>query len=117
MRIGKAAGATGVTIRAIRHYESLGLVKPVFLPNGYRHYDETEVDKLRFIKCCQDSGFSLKEIAEVIPTYGRTFPNQAALELVRRKRTFLTAQIAELQARLVLIDDAETQLLRQLKRA
>jgi predicted site-specific integrase-resolvase len=39
MRIGELAERVGVTTKAIRYYERLGLLAPRRLANGYRSYD------------------------------------------------------------------------------
>ncbi|HEX9999268.1 MAG TPA: MerR family transcriptional regulator [Actinoplanes sp.] len=39
MRVGELARRTGTTVRALRYYESTGLVVPRRLRNGYREYD------------------------------------------------------------------------------
>jgi peroxiredoxin/DNA-binding transcriptional MerR regulator len=55
MRISEVARRCGVTIKAVRYYEGLGLLAPHRLPNGYRDYDEyhlrivSEVHKLAAI--------------------------------------------------------------------
>ena len=43
MRIGEVARQAGVTVKAVRYYESLGLVAAQRLGNGYRDYDEHDV--------------------------------------------------------------------------
>jgi peroxiredoxin/DNA-binding transcriptional MerR regulator len=43
MRIGELAQRAGVTVKAVRYYESLGLVVPDRLPNGYREYGDEHV--------------------------------------------------------------------------
>ena len=43
MRIGEVARQAGVTVKAVRYYESLGLVAAERLGNGYRDYDEYDV--------------------------------------------------------------------------
>jgi DNA-binding transcriptional MerR regulator len=43
MRIGEVAQQAGVTIKAVRYYESLGLVSARRLDNGYRDYDDHDV--------------------------------------------------------------------------
>jgi DNA-binding transcriptional MerR regulator len=43
MRIGELARQAGVTTKAVRYYESLGLLTPARLTNGYREYDEHDV--------------------------------------------------------------------------
>ena len=50
MRIGEAARAAGVTVKAVRYYESLGLVRPARLGNGYRDYDASQVRRVREIR-------------------------------------------------------------------
>ena len=46
MRIGEAARRAGVSTKAVRYYESLGLVSAARLANGYREYDETHVRRI-----------------------------------------------------------------------
>lgn len=43
MRISELARRAGVTTKAVRYYESLGLLTPTRLANGYRDYDEHDV--------------------------------------------------------------------------
>ena len=43
MRIGELADRAGVSLKALRYYEGLGLLEAERLPNGYRDYDETDV--------------------------------------------------------------------------
>ncbi|RZU14961.1 MerR family transcriptional regulator [Streptomyces sp. BK239] len=50
MRIGELARRAGVTTKAVRYYESLGLLAPVRLANGYRDYDEHDVRLTREIR-------------------------------------------------------------------
>ncbi|HWD63018.1 MAG TPA: MerR family DNA-binding transcriptional regulator [Humibacter sp.] len=40
MRIGEVAERAGVTVKTVRHYESLGLIESSRLNNGYRDYDD-----------------------------------------------------------------------------
>ncbi|WP_436699842.1 MerR family transcriptional regulator [Nocardioides sp. BYT-33-1] len=46
MRIGELAERTGVTTRLIRYYEQQGLLSADRLPNGYRSYGETHVERI-----------------------------------------------------------------------
>ncbi|MEU1669239.1 MerR family DNA-binding transcriptional regulator [Streptomyces sparsogenes] len=43
MRISELARRAGVTTKAVRYYESLGLLRPGRLANGYRDYNEHDV--------------------------------------------------------------------------
>ena len=50
--------ACGVSIRAVRHYDALGLLKPVKVTEaGYRLYDETSVARLQSILFFRELGF------------------------------------------------------------
>src|SRR5664279_6101634 len=68
LRIQEAADEVGLTARSVRYYEELGLLKPAARSEGdYRLYDETDVERLRFIKGLRDdAGFSLAEIAKLL---------------------------------------------------
>jgi DNA-binding transcriptional MerR regulator len=67
MRIGLLADAAGLPARTIRFYERKGLVPPPERSaNGYRVYDETALDCLRFIRSAQAAGLTLAEISTVI---------------------------------------------------
>ena len=47
MRIGEVARAAGVSVKAVRYYESLGLVTARRLANGYRDYNDDDVRAIR----------------------------------------------------------------------
>jgi DNA-binding transcriptional MerR regulator len=68
LRIQEAADEVGLTTRSVRYYEELGLLKPAGRSEGdYRLYDETDLERLRFIKGLRDdAGFALAEIAQLL---------------------------------------------------
>lgn len=70
MTIGQASASSGVPPKTIRFYEQLGLMKPTErLANGYRAYDESNVQTLRFIRRARDLGFSLPDINKLLGLY------------------------------------------------
>ena len=67
MNIGDAANASGVSVKMIRHYESIGLLPPALrTESGYRVYRVDDVHTLRFIRNARDLGFPLTEISELL---------------------------------------------------
>jgi DNA-binding transcriptional MerR regulator len=64
MRISELAGRAGVTVKAVRYYERLGLVSPARLANGYREYDD---EHLRAV-------LEIRELAETGIPPGRARP-------------------------------------------
>lgn len=68
LRIQEVADETGLTPRAIRYYEEIGLLAPAARSGGdYRLYDADDLDRLRFIRGLRDdAGFSLSEIGQLL---------------------------------------------------
>ncbi len=67
MRIGDVAAAVEIPPETVRYYEKRGLLAaPPRLANGYRTYDDTALNQLRFIRTAQTAGLTLAEIRNVI---------------------------------------------------
>jgi DNA-binding transcriptional MerR regulator len=65
--IGQLARETGVTPRAIRHYERLGLIgAPLRTDANYRLFDSDSTKRVQFIGKCRSLGFSIAEIADFL---------------------------------------------------
>jgi MerR family transcriptional regulator, copper efflux regulator len=62
-RIGSVAKESGISIKTIRYYEKLGLLKSSGrTEGGFRLFQIDVLNRLNFIKCAQSLGFSLSEI-------------------------------------------------------
>jgi DNA-binding transcriptional MerR regulator len=81
MRIQEAAAEVGLTPRSVRYYEEMGLLRPAARSEGdYRLYDDTDLDRLRFIKGLRDdAGFSLAEIHQLLEDEAARERGHAAL--------------------------------------
>jgi len=68
LRINEVAAETGLTTRAIRYYEEVGLLEPAGRSEGdYRLYDESDLERLRYIRSLRDdAGFSLAQIGQLL---------------------------------------------------
>ena len=68
LRINEVAAETGLTTRAIRYYEEVGLLEPAARSDGdYRLYDASDLERLAFIRSLRDdAGFSLAQIGQLL---------------------------------------------------
>lgn len=66
MKIGAAARASGLTIKAIRHYESVSLLRNVRRSGAYRDFSDRDVDTLRIAARCRELGFSVAETKDIV---------------------------------------------------
>jgi peroxiredoxin/DNA-binding transcriptional MerR regulator len=60
MQVREAAARSGVTIKAVKYYESIGLVKPSRLHNGYREFGPRDVDLIKQVRDLTAIGLSVK---------------------------------------------------------
>ena len=99
MRIQAVAQQTGVTTQTIRYYESIKLLPAAQrLPNGYRDYNTSDVERIRFVAGARQLGFSLNDIAEILALRDEDDPPcRAVMRLLREKSAEINQRIAELQ--------------------
>lgn len=98
MFIGKAAQLSGTTIKAIRHYEAIGLLPTPQREGRYRVYSAQSVERLMVIKCAQQLGFKLKELQAILQGHqGDALPWERASQAIARKQEELARQMAALQ--------------------
>jgi len=101
-QIAEVAQRSGFTPATLRYYEDIGLLAPTSRTEaGYRLYDETSLERLRFIARAKQLGCSLDEVAELTTAWegGRCAPVQERLRsTVEAKITDAHTQIAELTA-------------------
>src|ERR1700724_2309133 len=100
MRIGEIAERAGLSTKALRYYERVGLTEePTRTASGYRDYDPSVLDRLRFIRSAQAAGLTLGEIKGVIAFREQGSPPCGhVLELIEGRAADLDRRIAELRA-------------------
>jgi DNA-binding transcriptional MerR regulator len=100
-RISEVAERTGFSASTLRFYEDAGLIAPASRSsNGYRVYDDRDLDRLRFIARSKRLGLTLDEITALVELFDldECAPVQQRLrELLVAKRRDLAEQIAELE--------------------
>ncbi|MEU0743059.1 HEAT repeat domain-containing protein [Streptomyces sp. NPDC006134] len=106
MLIGDVARRSGVSARMLRHYESLGLVRPTGRTGaGYREYSGEDIRRIFHIESLRSLGLSLREVGRALDDPGFT-PSELVDSLVRRTRERIAEETA-LLARLRRIGAAE----------
>ena len=103
MQISELADRAGVTVKAVRYYERLGLLTPRRLPNGYRDYDDRELRAAREIRELAATGIPPSKAAPFIACLGsghaRSDECPASVVAYAAGIAELDAAIAELEAR------------------
>ncbi|MDO4942587.1 MAG: MerR family transcriptional regulator [Lachnospiraceae bacterium] len=79
MTVHEVSEISGVTIRALHHYDHIGLLPATEVTEaGYRLYDDTALKRLQHILLFKELEFSLKDIKEILDSPG--FDRSKALE-------------------------------------
>ena len=99
LTIGTLSKKTGTKVQTIRYYERRGLLPTAErTANGYRSYDQSAADRIRFIQRAQAAGLTLAEIAGVIQVRSDgTAPCHHVDGLLNDKLADVDARIEELQ--------------------
>jgi MerR family transcriptional regulator, copper efflux regulator len=99
MRIGQLAEQAGISTKAIRYYEQIGiLTPPARTASGYRTYDQTALGRLSFVRAAQAVGLTLGEIRQIIAFRDNgQAPCAHVTDLLQRHAADLDVRIRELQ--------------------
>ncbi|SIS04453.1 DNA-binding transcriptional regulator, MerR family [Aquipseudomonas alcaligenes] len=99
LTIGVLARDSGVNLETIRFYERSGLLPaPQRSPAGYRHYQEQDIRRLRFIRRGRELGFSLEEIRSLLDLAAHPErPCESADQMVREHLDAIETRIRDLQ--------------------
>lgn len=102
-KVGELADATGVTIRALHHYDELGLLVPSERSSaGYRLYSSSDVERLYRIVALRRLGFRLEEIASLLEPGGLGLAETVRQHLKRVEQQLDTQQRLHLSLRRML---------------
>ncbi|MEU6850848.1 MerR family transcriptional regulator [Actinacidiphila alni] len=106
MLIGEVARRSGVSARMLRHYESLGLVRPSGRTgSGYREYSAQDIRRIFHIESLRSLGLSLRAIGRALDNPGFA-PSALVADLVRETRDRIAAE-TELLTKLRRIEAAD----------
>src|SRR5580704_8034118 len=102
-RIHEFAQLAGVTVKALHHYDRMGLLKPRRTGSGYRIYVEHDLERLEQIVALKFLGLPLKQIKILLERDPLQLP-----EALRMQRTILEEKRRLLDRAIGAIENAET---------
>ena len=109
LKIGEFSKLSRVSVRMLRYYDAIGLLKPAETDRftDYRYYSEAQLPVVCRITALRDMGFPLAEVRALLPVYGD--PEALDARLARRQRE-LEAQREAVSQQLRLLDSARRRL-------
>lgn len=96
LSIGQFARLTGLTIKALRHYDAVGLLVPaeVDSSSGYRRYTRLQVEDGALVRRLRDVDLPLGEVRRVIDAAARS---EARADVLKEHRRRIDARLTHLQ--------------------
>ncbi len=92
MTVHEVSKISGVSIRALHHYDNIGLLPATEVTNaGYRLYDDTALERLQYILLFKELEFSLKEIRDILdsPDFDRSKALEQQIHLLELRKEHL----------------------------
>ncbi|HEY0530380.1 MAG TPA: MerR family transcriptional regulator [Actinoplanes sp.] len=101
--IGDFAGLGRVSVRMLRHYDAIGLIRPARVDphSGYRYYTAAQLRVLNRVIALKDLGFTLQQVKSMIED--KVEPTELR-GMLRLRRAELAAQVDRDAARLAQVD-------------
>lgn len=98
-QIGLFSKINQVTIKALRYYDDIGLLKPAYIDEhtGYRYYELSQSYDLHRIQFLKNLGLNLKEIQQILQGKSKD-------ELLKQKKAGLLKELADLTNRIAQIE-------------
>jgi DNA-binding transcriptional MerR regulator len=99
LRIGDFARLVGVSVRMLRHYDQLGLLKPARIDEftGYRYYEAAQLDRANQLVAMKELGFTLDEVGLLLRD---ELGEDRLIRMLHERESALTSQIDADQQRL-----------------
>ena len=105
MNIGEAAKKSGLSVKTVRYYDEINLIKPIKnKATNYRHYTTADLAKLQFIGKARRYNFRIKVCKELLSLYENQ--NRSSKEV----RNLTLTKIAEIDVKLTELENLREQL-------
>jgi DNA-binding transcriptional MerR regulator len=109
--IGEFARHGRVSVRMLRHYDSIGLLRPAHVEaaSGYRFYEAAQLSDLNRIVALKDLGFTLEQVRSILAERVSAAELRGMLRLrkaeIEARIEAETSRLAGVEARLVAIEN------------
>lgn len=106
MRIAEVSKQYDISADTLRYYERIGLLPRVHRnASGVRDYDETDLARVKFIKCMRGANVSIEALIEYMQLFAESDATLAARKaILEEQRDLVRERIAEMQAGLDRLD-------------
>ena len=100
MNIGKAAKLSGLTVKTVRYYANINLVKPYQdRDTAYRDYSDEDISKLQFIAKARQFNFNIEDCRVLMSLYeDKNRPSKEVKELTLEKISEIDKKLSELKS-------------------
>ena len=114
LKIGDFSKLSRVSIRMLRHYDDIGLLKPAQIDDfsGYRYYREEQLFIIGRITALKDMGFALADIIRILEIYD---DKDKLDDFLMARQSQLADQARETEYKLMLLDTARKRLRKEQK--
>ncbi len=110
MYIGEVSKKTGLSIKAIRFYENIGLIREADRVGRYRVYNETDIEILILIKEAKALGVTLSQLKGIV-TYSDGKVDWAKIKtFLSEIRAQLVTQVEEINNKIISLDECYHQI-------
>lgn len=110
-RVNEVARITGISVRALHHYDELGLLVPVARSRaGYRLYAEDDLLRLQQVLIGRELGLSLSEIKQALddPAFDRRAALQRQLQHLTQRAQHTAEMISAVERAITLLEPERT---------
>ncbi|HAH17669.1 MAG TPA: MerR family transcriptional regulator [Eubacterium sp.] len=109
LKIGEFSKLSRISIRMLRHYDDIGLLKPAEIDDmtGYRYYHEEQLFVAGRITSLKDMGFALADIIKILDNYDN---KEMMEEFLLERQKELSKLSEETQYKLMLLETAKKRL-------
>ena len=99
MNIGKAAKLSGLTVKTVRYYANINLVKPYQdIDTAYRDYSDEDIAKLQFIGKARQFNFNIEDCRVLMSLYeDKNRSSKEVKELTLEKISEIDKKLSELK--------------------